>query len=198
MKIRAEGWNHYIERHIEQRWVPVCRAWFPEGTDASVDWTWTFLEYVFPLGDPRNFSRVVSAQWSRAERQVLARYISHSRDLAGATLLTARNGYSVHVPTAAFEPEITEDTSSRDATIGVLTMLRQGYSHDEEACFKRAYDLLGREIHRSAGDIATLKAWRRAHATLRSTHLDHLIIVRAAADGLVAPTPRWSERAQSV
>lgn len=37
-------------------------------------------------------------------------------------------------------------------------------------------------MHRHGVDLQTLKVWRRAHATLRHTHLDHLILVQAAAD----------------
>src|SRR5665213_1733872 len=108
MQVQAEGWNHYIGRQIERRWAPVWRAWFPEGATESIDWTWKFFQYVFPLADPRGLPRIQTATWSSSERHALSRYISHARDLAGATVLTARNGYSVHIATLDSEPEITE------------------------------------------------------------------------------------------
>jgi hypothetical protein len=185
MQVQAEGWNHHIGRQIERRWAPVCRAWFPEGATESINWTWTFFQYVFPLADPRGFPPVQTARWSSSERHALSRYVSHARDLAGTTLLTARNGYSVHIATPDSEPEITETASSRDLTIGFLTMLRQCYSPDEDASFKRAYDLVSREVHAAGSELAVIKAWRRVHAALRTTHLDHMILVKAAADGLV-------------
>jgi hypothetical protein len=87
MQIQAEGWNHYLRRQIERRWEPVCRAWFPEGVVDSVDWTWTFFQYVFPLADPRDFPCVQKSSWSSSEQHVLSRYISHARDLAGTVCL---------------------------------------------------------------------------------------------------------------
>lgn len=184
-RIRAEGWNHHIERQITQRWPPVCRAWFPEGSDLSLDWTWKFFQYVFPLGDPRNFSALGDREWSQAEVTVLDRYLSHARDLAQASALTATSGYSVHMATPQAEPEVVENVSPRDATVGFLTMFRQCYAPDEPASFKRAYDLVARETHRQERDGEPLKTWRRAHADLRRTHLDHLILVQAATDGHV-------------
>jgi len=80
--VRAEGWNHYIERQIGYRWAPVLRAWFPDDSDLSLDWTWNFFQYVFPLSDPRHVSTLQRPDWSRAERAVLDRYVSHARDLA--------------------------------------------------------------------------------------------------------------------
>jgi hypothetical protein len=42
IQVRAEGWNHYIGRQIEQRWRPPLRSWFPPGPDADamLDWHW--------------------------------------------------------------------------------------------------------------------------------------------------------------
>jgi hypothetical protein len=65
----------------------------------------------------------------------------------------------------------------------VFTMLRQLYSHDELASFKRACYLLSRELNREGRDLEPLKAWRQAHATLRHTHLDYLILVRRRRTG---------------
>ena len=93
--VHAEGWNQYLKRLIAPRWAPVCRNRFPDESDESLDWTWTFLQYVFPLDDPRSFALVADAQWSPSERDVLARYLSHARDLAGTEVLTAPQGYSV-------------------------------------------------------------------------------------------------------
>jgi hypothetical protein len=70
-------------------------------------------------------------------------------------------------------------------TIGFLTMLRQCYSPNEDASFNRVHNLVSREVRKTGGDTAVLKTWRQAHAALRGTHLDHLILVRAAAEGLV-------------
>ena len=101
-------------------------------------------------------------------------------------MLTARNGYSVYMATMDSEPEITETKSARDVTIGFLTMLRQFYSHDELASFTRVAKLVSREMHRAGlDDLQMLTTWRKAHATLRHTHLDHLILVQAAADAHV-------------
>jgi hypothetical protein len=181
--IRAEGWNHYIERQISSRWPPVCRDWFPDGGDVSLDWTWKFFQYVFPLEDPRSTVGLANPAWSPAERAALDRYLSHARDLAGAEVLTAQNGYDVYMATLDSEPEITETASARDATVGFLTMLRQCYAPTELASFQRVYNLVAREVDREAGK--TLKAWRRTHAALRHEHLDHLILVEAAGQALV-------------
>ena len=186
LRIRAEGWNQYLERQIEQRWPPILRAWFPDESDYVVDWHWKFFQYVFSLDDPRELSPLGSPQWSEGGRAVLERYVSHARDLAGTTVLTARSGYTVNVPTPGSEPEITESTSARDATVGFLAMFRQFYASDEAASFKRAYDLVAGEMHRQGRDPRPVKAFRGAHAKLRHTHLDHLILTQAAADGYVS------------
>ena len=64
-------------------------------------------------------------------------------------------------------------------------MFRQCYSPHEPASFKRAYDLVARAMHYQGREPQILRAWHRAHATLRRTHLDHLILVRAASEGHV-------------
>jgi hypothetical protein len=186
VRIHAEGWNQYLERQIAQRWPPVLRDWFPDGSDYVLDWHWKFFQYVFPIDDPRELSPLGSSQWSHAERAVLDRYLSHARDLADATVLTAPNGYTVNVPTPGSEPEITENVSARDATVGFLAMFRQFYAPDEAASFKRAYDLVAREMHRLGRDPQPVTTWRGAHAKLRHAHLDHLILVQASADGHVS------------
>jgi hypothetical protein len=185
IRLKVEGWNQFLERQLEQRWPPPFRHWFPEEGAYSLDWHWKFFQYVFPLDDPRDFPRLPRPQWSSGERSALERYISHARDLAGTTLLTARDGYQVSMPRMDAEPEITETKSARDAAVGYLTMLRQFYSPAEKASFKRAHDLLTRELRRQGTDLRNLATWRGAQGRLRHTHLDHLILVRAAQDGLV-------------
>lgn len=188
IQVRAQGWNYVLEPKVDFRWAPILRSWFPEDGDVSVDWTWRFLQFVFPLDDPREFPALQDPEWSPDERSLLNRYLSHAKDLAGTTLLTARNGYTVSIPSPQSQPEITETVSERDATIGFLAMLRQFYAADEEASFKRAHDLVGREAHREGLAPDVLKSWRRANAVLRRTHLDHLILVQAAANKLIPPT----------
>lgn len=53
--------------------------------------------------------------------------------------------------TPGAEPEITETTTDRDMTIGFLAMLRQCYSPEEDASFKRAHKLISREVHNAGG-----------------------------------------------
>jgi hypothetical protein len=196
MRIRSEGWSHYIERQIAPRWPAACRSWFPEGSDYSLDWTWLFFQYVFPLDDPRGVAPLVQPAFSEDEWAALDRYLAQARDLAGSTILTARSGYSVDMETMGSEPEIMKTKSARDVTIGFLTMLRQCYSHNELASFTRVAKLVSREMHRAGlDDLQTLMAWRKAHATLRHTHLDHLILVQAAAD---AHVPQHLGRVQRV
>lgn len=183
--VRAEGWNHHIARQIAPRWPPVCRSWFPDDSDESVDWTWKFIQYVFPLEDPRGTVPLSHPTFSEDDERAIDRYLAHARDLAAATALTARNGFSVYMATMDSEPEISESTSARDATVGFLTMLRQFYTPEELASFTRVSGLLIREMRLEGRELETMKAWRRAHAQLRQTHLDHLILVQAAADGHV-------------
>ncbi len=128
---------------------------------------------------------MADAQWSPSERDVLARYLWRLRDLAGTEVLTAPQGYSVQLAALDSEPEIVTTAPRRDSMVGFLTMLRQCYARKEEASFDRAYGLVAREVNRVRGASPTLKAWRQAHATLRANHLDHLILVVAAADGHV-------------
>jgi hypothetical protein len=183
--VRGEGWNHYVERNIDWRWDPVCRSWFPDDADVSLDWHWKFFQYVFPLDDPRDFQVPREPRWSPSELAILDRYLAHSRDLAGTTVLTARNGFSVNMTTSSSEPQIDEKASARDATVGFLTMLRQCYAPGEAASFKRVHSMVAREVHRDGQDSESLKAWKRAHAAMRHSHLDHLIVTRAASEGLV-------------
>jgi hypothetical protein len=185
LHVKAEGWNHYIARQVGYRWPPICRDWFPNAGEESVAWHWKFFQYVFPLKDPRAFPALPNPDWSNDGRRTLDRYVSHIRDLANATVLTAKNGYHVYMATVDSEPEITETVSARDVTVGFLTMFRQCYAAGEEASFTRVSGLLARELTRRKMDIGPLKAWRRAEGTLRHTHLDHLILCQAAADGLV-------------
>jgi hypothetical protein len=184
IEVKAEGWNAYIERKISHRWPPVFRDWFDD--DYSLDWHWRFFEYVFPhLEDPRELAALSNPRWSQAERAALNRYRSHARDLAGSTLISAKDGYSVRMETLDSAPEITETKSPQDSTVGFLTMLRQCYSPDESASFKRVYDLLGREMNRQGRDQAPLRGWRGTHGQLRALRLDHLILVQAARDKIV-------------
>jgi hypothetical protein len=184
IEIKAEGWNAYIERKISHRWPPVFRDWFDD--DYSLDWHWNFFQYVFPhLDDPRDLAPLLNPEWSGSERAILNRYLAHSRDLAGSTLISAKDGYSVHMATLDSAPEITETKSPQDSTVGFLTMLRQCYSPDEPASFKRAYDLVARETNRQGRDQAPLSTWRGAHGRLRAYRLDHLILVQAAGDRVV-------------
>ncbi len=66
-------------------------------------------------------------------------------------------------------------------------MVRQCYAPGEEASFNRVYRLLAAEAHRQGLAPETLRAWKRADAALRSTHLDHLILVKAAVDKHIPP-----------
>jgi hypothetical protein len=118
LQVKAEGWNHYIARHIRYRWPPICRDWFPNAGEESVAWHWKFFQYVFPLQDPRVFPALPTPDWTSDERRALDRYVSHVRDLAYATVLTAKNGYHVYMVTLDSEPEITETVSARDVTSG--------------------------------------------------------------------------------
>src|SRR4051794_12552317 len=97
--VRAEGWNHYIERQIAPRWPAACRSWFPDDADVSLDWTWLFFQYVFPLDDPRGVTPLAQPGFSEDEWAAIDRYVAQARDLAGSTLLTAQNGYSVYMET---------------------------------------------------------------------------------------------------
>jgi hypothetical protein len=183
--VRAEGWNHHIARQIAPRWPAICRSWFRDDADESADWTWKFFQYVFPLADPRGTVALADPTFSNDEKAAIDRYLAHARDLAATTVLTAPNGFSVYMPKMDSEPEISETTSARDATVGFLTMFRQFHTPEELASFTRISGLLTREMRLEGRELESLKAWRRAHATLRQTHLDHLILVQAAADGHV-------------
>lgn len=167
------------------RWDPVYRHWFPEGTNDTVDWVWRFFQYIFPIPDPRSLRVATIHDWSEEDGARLARYVSHARDLANTTLLTARRGYSVSMATLDAAPVVNELVSPPDTTVGFLAMFRQAYSPSEEASFSKIWKLLAREARRSDGDAATLQAWHRAHGQLRSYHVDHLALVQAANDGHV-------------
>src|SRR6188474_3572157 len=95
VEIRAEGWNHYIGRQIEQRWTPPLRSWFPPGSDADamLDWHWKFFQFVFPIPDPREFPALAEAEWTDDERSRLNRYFRHGANLAKTTTLSAQTGY---------------------------------------------------------------------------------------------------------
>lgn len=184
MVVRAEGWNHHIDRCISQRWEPPWRSWFPPGRDRMVDWTWTFLQYVFPLDDPRVFDPPRDGEWSPEERAALQRFADHARELAAAEVLTAEGGWSL-TGAELDNPVVDERKSPRDATTGFMAMFRQAYAPCELASFDTTAKLLNRETHRRGGDTTTIAKWRHAQATLRHTHLDHLILVKAARDGHV-------------
>lgn len=187
IRIRARGWNYVLEEQIDLQWVPPLRNWFPQGSDAFLDWVWKFFQFIFPLDDPRLFRAADVQALSDGEVAILARYLSHAKDLAGTTVLTARSGYEVSQETPDSNIVISETRSPRDATVGFLTMLRQCYSSQEPASFKRAYDLLAKAARDDPLALDTLKNWRRAHNSLRVNHVDHLILVQAAEAGLVAP-----------
>jgi hypothetical protein len=183
--IRAEGWNQYLKRKLTLRWEPPNKDWFPGGSDASLGWTWTFLQYVFSLPDPRQFAPITAPRLTADESSVLARYQQHAQDLAQSEVLTGAHGYSISRHTLNAEPDVHVTAPGRDATVGFLTMLRQTYAPQERASFRRVYDLIAREAHGEAGAIDALKAWKRAHGKLRSQHLDHMILVTAVGDGYV-------------
>lgn len=185
--VRAKGWNYVIEEQIQMRWNSPFLRWFPSGSGGFVDWVWKFFQFIFPLDDPRGFQTPDLGSLSDSDRAILARYLSHAEDLASATVMTAKNGYEVSQKTPDSNIVISERISPRDSTVGFLTMLRQCYSGQEAASFKRAYDLLAKVSRDDPERLEILKAWRRAHVALRITHVDHLIIVRAAEAGLVSP-----------
>jgi hypothetical protein len=183
VEVQLEGWNEYIGRLVAHRWPPVLRDWFPDDADHSVDWHARFFQFVFDLPDPRECPTFIEPEWTSDERAKLQRYVAHARDLAGTTVLTARDGYEVNLPDMETEPEITEAKTAKDATIGYLTMLRQCYDHDEGASFSRAYKLVASEANRANLDLQFFRSWKRAERTLRVEHLDHLILKKAHKNG---------------
>jgi hypothetical protein len=188
IEVRAEGWNHYVGRQIEQRWASPLRSWFPPGSDADamLDWHWLFLQFVFPVPDPREFPELTEAKWTDDERSRLNRYFRHGVNLAKTTALSAQTGYEVSLPDVNGPVEITEwDTVALEAETGFFAMFRQCYSPDENASFKRIYDLVGREAHKAGLSPETLRAWKGAHNRMRGSHLDYLILARAAQLNLV-------------
>lgn len=188
VEIRTEGWNHYIGRQIDQRWNPPLRSWFPPGSDAKamLDWHWKFFQFVFPIPDPREFPTLTEAEWTDDERSRLNRYFRHGANLAKTTALSAQTGYEVSIPDPNGPMEIEEwDTVAQDAETGFLAMFRQCYSPEENASFKRIHDLLGREAHKAGLRRETLRAWKGAHNRMRGSHLDYLILARAAELDLI-------------
>ncbi len=149
------------------RWDSPLLRWFPSGSDGFVDWVWKFFQFILPLDDPREFQPPDLGSLSDSDRAILARYLSHAEDLASATVMTAKNGYEVSQKTPDSNIIISEKISPRDSTVGFLTMLRQCYSGQEAASFKRAHDLLAKVSRDDPGRLEILKAWRRAHVALR-------------------------------
>ena len=168
------------------RWPSPLLGWFPSESDDFVDWIWKFFQFIFPLEDPRQFRPPNVATLNDGDRLTLSRYLSHAEDLSTATVMTAKNGYEISQKTPDSNIVISETSSPRDATVGFLTMFRQCYSAQEAASFKRAHDLLAKASQGDPQCLEILKAWRRAHIALRTTHVDHLILVRAAEVGLVS------------
>jgi hypothetical protein len=192
-ELRVEGWSQRIREQIEPRWPPVLRDWFPADGEESVEWHSLFLQYVFPLDDPRSFPTLSSADWSADERARLDRYLAHAEDLAGSTVLTARAALHFSLPSfSAGKWEVRETKSARDATVGFLTMFRQCYAPGEQASFKRVCDLISREADKSGLPREAVGSWKAAQNKMRQTHLDHLILERGLADGLMEPY--WSKR----
>lgn len=135
------------------------------------------------LPDSRSgeFPTLTEAEWTDDERLRLNRYFRHGANLAKTTALSAQTGYEVSMPDPNGPMEIEEwDTVAQDAETGFLAMFRQCYSPEENASFKRIHDLLGREAHKAGLPRETLRAWKGAHNRMRGSHLDYLILARAA------------------
>jgi hypothetical protein len=151
-----------------------------------LDWHWRFFQFVFPLADPREFPTLTDADWTEDEWRRLRRYLHHAQDLAETSALSTKSSYHVSIPTPDSAMEIEQSgVIPKDATVGFLTMLRQCYSPDEAASFKRVYDLVGREANRGGFDPMVLRVWKSAHAGMRRYHLDYLNLRRASELGLV-------------
>lgn len=152
-----------------------------------LDWHWRFFQFVFPLCDPREFPALETAVWTDDERSRLQRYRRHTANLAQAAAMSARTGYTASSKTASMSDMEIEQTNTieRDAEIGFLTMLRQCFSPEENASFKRVYDLIGRESHAAGVSTEVLRQWKGAHNRMRGIHLDYLILARAAELKLV-------------
>lgn len=153
----------------------------------SGDFTWRRLTYVFALDDPRAITPT-SVLLTAEERELVERFVEHTKGLATTTLLAAHDKMQVNIADFEGEEFVRTELSDPDVTIGFMVLVRQCYADDEEASFSKVRKVLERHLH-EAGDVATLgvlKQWRKGHARLLRNTLEELVQEQLIADGKMA------------
>ncbi|MGH2861467.1 MAG: hypothetical protein ACRDLT_08160 [Solirubrobacteraceae bacterium] len=151
---------------------------------AAGDYVWKRLHYIFKLPDPRSFPSPVAGV-TDGELAVLQRFVEHSRDLAGTTLLSANDNYTVRVSDDDNSFTVNTELSDSDVTAGFMVKLRQCYSDDEEGSFSKVRKILEHRLHEVSDEAAlgVLKQWRKAHAALRLKTSEELVQEQMTKDG---------------
>jgi hypothetical protein len=134
------------------------------------------LTYVFGLPDPRTL-RPKRPTLTVEERELVQRFVAHTRSRAGTTLLGAGDGFTVNIADFGDEEAVSTELSDPDVTTGFMVLVRQCYATDEEASFSKVRKVLEHRLD-EVGDAASLnvlKQWRKAQARLLNKTLEELV-----------------------
>jgi hypothetical protein len=182
--------------------VPLLwRPWYLdqlESPDGAI-WAWSFVQNACALPDPAAFP-TFAARWSPETSAMMSRYLAIVERLLATNVMNAGASIKVDLLTGG----VTKSVPADDATLGFAALLRQLFNDSEEASFDRVRKAAGRAAHEDeASDAGTiLAAWKRAHQTLLSRHLDWLIHQLADDAGLLDedddPEPRRRRHTQEV
>lgn len=196
IEVKAVAFSHLVQSR-ELKWQPPMRELLQD--PSAADFVWRRLQYVFPLPDPATFP-AVDLQLEPGDEPACRRFVAQARDLAGTSLMSAKETLNVTIPDQPGEAEVVEtDFSAKDITAGFMVLFRQCYSHDDEASFLRVAKALGAALHRAGrADLAQIvKQWRKAQALLRRKTLEELVQEQLIEDGQMparsqAPNGSWN------
>lgn len=154
-------------RPVTLKFDPPLQA---SGTDATCfDYQWQQLTYLFDLNDPSNFVKVFDGL-SQADKELLIRYITTCRNLAGYTVINSKASFTV--PFRGGQPPQVELPSHQEFS-GFSATFRHLHNDQENASFVKAWNVINRAVNTAGlsdeeleGARSMLKSWKKARARL--------------------------------
>ena len=144
---------------------------------------WRRLQVSFPdLPDPADIPTIPRGRFTADEQDAIERYLHLAPELAEASLFAADEQFTVSIDDEDGSEAIEATRSARDITVGFLVTWRQFYSSEEDASFDRVRGYLIREAKNTPA-FDPIKAWSKVGGRLKTTHLEHLVLLGLAARG---------------
>ncbi|HEX4838340.1 MAG TPA: hypothetical protein VFV03_07455 [Solirubrobacteraceae bacterium] len=157
----------------------------PEG----FEFWWKMLEFVFALPAPDAFPPLSNAP-SKADREILDRFIHTAEEMAESSLLSGRNEMTVNIGEGGVQESVETEFVTNEITRGFATLFRQMHSTEKSdpARFVRVHEILKQTNERAKDDRVSerarqLDAWKKARASLLQENLKVRVGQKLRAEG---------------